>query len=357
MQAQTTPNQGKTSVNTLQTQSVKSSVTKSMDIQAPTRPVGPFASSLKATEKDLLQKSSIGHDPTHHGSPDATENNGKSTLAKSDRLASSSGKGSKKKPPAEPKKAKANGRSAPAQAASTPSGGAKANTTKKSEGLTGQKTEGRDSVDKQTPHAHEKATKGGKKTTKEQADQEMKPQGGSSTQKRNGKEAQRPAKAEESSKARARIQTVTKEEQDKSTKKDGQNQPNGKPSPEEKDQTESEEEFDEDMDEEDEQEDDEELEDEGMDEDAEDEVEEHAGEEESVSQLRLRPNREFYLAEKRIANRALRIKMGKSGAQAATRKNIKKGKDACQRKLWNQGVSTVHLFYYDRSLKFKFGKY
>lgn len=28
--------------------------------------------------------------------------------------------------------------------------------------------------------------------------------------------------------------------------------------------------------------------------------------------------------------------MGKSGAQAATRKNIKKGKDACQRKLWNQ---------------------
>jgi len=27
--------------------------------------------------------------------------------------------------------------------------------------------------------------------------------------------------------------------------------------------------------------------------------------------------------------------MGKSGAQAATRKNIKKGKDACQRKLWD----------------------
>lgn len=38
--------------------------------------------------------------------------------------------------------------------------------------------------------------------------------------------------------------------------------------------------------------------------------------------------------EQKIANRALRIKMGKSGAQAATRKNIKKGKDACQRKLW-----------------------
>jgi hypothetical protein len=35
------------------------------------------------------------------------------------------------------------------------------------------------------------------------------------------------------------------------------------------------------------------------------------------------------------ANRALRIKMGKSGAQAASRRSIKKGKDACQRKLWN----------------------
>jgi len=36
------------------------------------------------------------------------------------------------------------------------------------------------------------------------------------------------------------------------------------------------------------------------------------------------------------ANRALRIKMGKSGAQAASRKSIKSGKEACQRKLWNQ---------------------
>jgi len=39
------------------------------------------------------------------------------------------------------------------------------------------------------------------------------------------------------------------------------------------------------------------------------------------------------------ANRALRIKMGKSGAQAASRRSIKKGKDACQRKLWNLDVS------------------
>ena len=30
-----------------------------------------------------------------------------------------------------------------------------------------------------------------------------------------------------------------------------------------------------------------------------------------------------------VANRALRIKMGKSGAQAASRRSIKKGKDAC----------------------------
>jgi len=112
MQAHTTPNQGKASVNTLQTQSVKSSVTKSMDIQAPTRPVGPFASSLKATEKDLQQKSStVGMEATQLGSsPDVTENNGgKSTLAKSDRLASSSGKGSKKKPTVDPKKSKPSG--------------------------------------------------------------------------------------------------------------------------------------------------------------------------------------------------------------------------------------------------------
>ncbi len=30
-----------------------------------------------------------------------------------------------------------------------------------------------------------------------------------------------------------------------------------------------------------------------------------------------------------MANRALRIKMGKSGVQAASRKSQKKGKDAC----------------------------
>jgi hypothetical protein len=33
--------------------------------------------------------------------------------------------------------------------------------------------------------------------------------------------------------------------------------------------------------------------------------------------------------------------MGKSGAQAASRRSIKKGKDACQRKLWNNAVSTL----------------
>jgi len=95
-----------------------------------------------------------------------------------------------------------------------------------------------------------------------------------------------------------------------------------------KSQTESEEEFDEDMDEEDQEDEDEDLDDEAMDdEESEEEGEESAAA--SVSDLKLRSKREFYLAEKRIANRALRIKMGKSGAQAATRKNIKKGKDAC----------------------------
>lgn len=99
------------------------------------------------------------------------------------------------------------------------------------------------------------------------------------------------------------------------------------------------------MDEEEEQEDDEDLdeEDEEAMEDEEDAEEDQDGDleaEGNISQLQLRTKSEFYKAEKRIANRALRIKMGKSGAQAATRKNIKKGKDACQRKLWNQGVST-----------------
>jgi hypothetical protein len=52
----------------------------------------------------------------------------------------------------------------------------------------------------------------------------------------------------------------------------------------------------------------------------------------TVEQKRRR--KAVFKNEQKIANRALRIKMGKSGAQAATRKNIKKGKDACQRKLW-----------------------
>lgn len=48
-----------------------------------------------------------------------------------------------------------------------------------------------------------------------------------------------------------------------------------------------------------------------------------------------------------IANRALRIKMGKSGAQAASRRSIKKGKDACQRKLWNIDVSKLHFNHFN----------
>ena len=63
----------------------------------------------------------------------------------------------------------------------------------------------------------------------------------------------------------------------------------------------------------------------------------------NANDLKLKRKRQFYLEEQRVANRALWIKMGKSGAQAATRKNIKKGKDACQRKLWNQGVSTYSI--------------
>jgi hypothetical protein len=104
-------------------------------------------------------------------------------------------------------------------------------------------------------------------------------------------------------------------------------------------------------DEEDEDDEEEEEEDEDMDEDLnDDDIEDEDGEEEdeemedeivedgNVNDLKLK-KKHLYLKEQRIANRALRIKMGKSGAQAATRKNIKKGKDACQRKLWNQGVS------------------
>lgn len=44
------------------------------------------------------------------------------------------------------------------------------------------------------------------------------------------------------------------------------------------------------------------------------------------------------------ANRALRIKMGKSGAEAASRKSNKHGKEVCQRKLWNQMVSVISKF-------------
>lgn len=64
---------------------------------------------------------------------------------------------------------------------------------------------------------------------------------------------------------------------------------------------------------------------------------------EAASQLR----KERRAAKRRatiVANRALRIKMGKSGAQAASRRSIKKGKDACQRKLWNNAVSISYQF-------------
>lgn len=53
---------------------------------------------------------------------------------------------------------------------------------------------------------------------------------------------------------------------------------------------------------------------------------------ESRSALALDKNKRKGAADRRqamIANRALRIKMGKSGAQAASRRSIKKGKDAC----------------------------
>ena len=60
---------------------------------------------------------------------------------------------------------------------------------------------------------------------------------------------------------------------------------------------------------------------------------------ESMTNDLKRKRKLAFKKEQKIANRALRIKMGKSGAQAATRKNIKKGKDACQRKLWGNNVS------------------
>lgn len=46
----------------------------------------------------------------------------------------------------------------------------------------------------------------------------------------------------------------------------------------------------------------------------------------------------FMTKQEIAANRALRIKMGKSGVHAASRRPTKQGKEACQRKLWNQEV-------------------
>lgn len=99
---------------------------------------------------------------------------------------------------------------------------------------------------------------------------------------------------------------------------------------------------DEDEDDQDEEDDDLEDDEDGMDEESEDE-----DPSESRSALALDKNRRNKGAGERrkdmIANRALRIKMGKSGAQAASRRSIKKGKDACQRKLWNQDVSEIYF--------------
>ena len=47
----------------------------------------------------------------------------------------------------------------------------------------------------------------------------------------------------------------------------------------------------------------------------------------------------FLSKQELAASRALRIKMGKSGIHAASRRPNKNGKEACQRKLWNQEVS------------------
>lgn len=74
--------------------------------------------------------------------------------------------------------------------------------------------------------------------------------------------------------------------------------------------------------------------------DLEDEEGEEEGEEEpsdseashSMKLLSLESRRKAKVQRKKeilSANRALRIKMGKSGAQAASRRSIKKGKDAC----------------------------
>lgn len=51
-----------------------------------------------------------------------------------------------------------------------------------------------------------------------------------------------------------------------------------------------------------------------------------------------------------LRDRAMRIKMGKSGVQAATRRIIKKGKDACQRKLWNLEVSLLIIHILRRTM-------
>ena len=78
------------------------------------------------------------------------------------------------------------------------------------------------------------------------------------------------------------------------------------------------------------------------DEDQDDDDEDDEDDEEDDSDDPTGAKRKAKMKEKKdlmIANRALRIKMGKSGAQAASRRSIKKGKDACQRKLWNNDVS------------------
>lgn len=56
--------------------------------------------------------------------------------------------------------------------------------------------------------------------------------------------------------------------------------------------------------------------------------------EEEVKGIKKRVTK-FLTKQEIAANRALRIKMGKSGVHAASRRPSKQGKEACQRKLWN----------------------
>ena len=84
--------------------------------------------------------------------------------------------------------------------------------------------------------------------------------------------------------------------------------------------------------------DDEDSEDLSSDDEEDVELEDEGPDEPGVTSEMKRQRKAALKREAKIANRAMRIKMGKSGAQAASRRSIKKGKDACQRKLWNNAV-------------------